>query len=286
MKQLFFTDLDKTLLNNKHEISINNLEAIHKLLAHDIEVVFTSGRSYRDIKEHYLIPYHLNIPVIALNGALIYSKEGHLIQSLSIDHHEILSIINDCSSNRCFCLLYDESHTYNIPIDNTIEQLYLLGKEKSDDINTILIGMQVFYDLVCERDKISDDIIDEFVSGQRELYKIEIVSHDKKTLNMIKDKINTRLEVSSSHPSNLEINHPQANKGNAIKVLSDYYYIDISNTIAIGDGLNDYSMLSTAGYGIAMGNAVNELKTIADVITDDYDQDGFYHAVNRLFHNE
>ena len=79
IKALFFTDLDKTLLNDEHEISKNNLQAIQTLLSNDIEVVFASGRSYKDIKENILKRYNLQLPVIALNGAQIYSREGRII---------------------------------------------------------------------------------------------------------------------------------------------------------------------------------------------------------------
>ena len=57
---------------------------------------------------------------------------------------------------------------------------------------------------------------------------------------------------------------------------------DISNTIAFGDGPNDVEMLQFAGTGVAMGNAIPAVKQYADMVTDKIDEDGLYHAFERL----
>ena len=61
----------------------------------------------------------------------------------------------------------------------------------------------------------------------------------------------------------------------------DYFGCDLDHTIAIGDGNNDISMLSFVNYGIAMGNATDKLKSIAQHVSDDVNRDGlakaFYH---------
>lgn len=65
-----------------------------------------------------------------------------------------------------------------------------------------------------------------------------------------------------------------ADKGNALKIICDYYGIDISETAAFGDDCNDLEMLSAAGIAVAMGNAIDKAKEIADVVTDTNDNDG------------
>ncbi len=70
----------------------------------------------------------------------------------------------------------------------------------------------------------------------------------------------------------------QASKAEGLKRLCRHYQVKPEDTIAIGDSMNDYEILQTAGLGIAMGNAVEELKSVADYITADIGEDGIYKA--------
>ena len=65
-----------------------------------------------------------------------------------------------------------------------------------------------------------------------------------------------------------------ADKGSALKILCSHLGIDISETVAFGDDFNDLEMLTVAGTGVAMGNAIKEIKNIADFITESNDNDG------------
>ncbi len=71
-------------------------------------------------------------------------------------------------------------------------------------------------------------------------------------------------------------------KGKSIKVMAEYYNIDIKDTIAFGDGKNDIEMISTAGLGIAMGNAISEVKEVSDYVTDEVGNDGIYKALKHF----
>jgi hydroxymethylpyrimidine pyrophosphatase-like HAD family hydrolase len=64
--------------------------------------------------------------------------------------------------------------------------------------------------------------------------------------------------------------------------LFHIYSVDLDSVIVIGDDLNDLGLFKTAGYSIAMGNAMNELKVIADEITESNDQDGVAIILERL----
>ena len=62
----------------------------------------------------------------------------------------------------------------------------------------------------------------------------------------------------------------------------DELKIGREDTIAFGDGPNDVEMLKFAGTGVAMGNAILAVKQYADMVTDKIDEDGLYHAFERL----
>lgn len=69
-----------------------------------------------------------------------------------------------------------------------------------------------------------------------------------------------------------------ASKAEGLKRLCKYYDLPINRTVAFGDSMNDYEIVKTAGIGIAMGNALEELKQAADYVTDRIDEDGVYNA--------
>ena len=90
------------------------------------------------------------------------------------------------------------------------------------------------------------------------------------------------LAVTSSLPRNLELNHSEARKGNALGRLADRLAIGPEETMAFGDDLNDSSMLCAAGIGIAMGNAAPEIQAEADYVTASCDENGVAKALERL----
>ncbi len=71
-------------------------------------------------------------------------------------------------------------------------------------------------------------------------------------------------------------------KGKGIKLVMDYYGLDMSQSIAIGDSANDMEMIQAAGIGVAMGNADPKLKAVADYVTDDLADDGVATALEKL----
>ncbi len=75
---------------------------------------------------------------------------------------------------------------------------------------------------------------------------------------------------------------PDVSKGNALEALASHLGIALSEVVAIGDGGNDVSLLSRVGLAIAMGNAPDELKTVADYVTLDIDHHGVAAAINKF----
>ncbi|MDD4876130.1 MAG: HAD hydrolase family protein, partial [Dehalococcoidales bacterium] len=75
---------------------------------------------------------------------------------------------------------------------------------------------------------------------------------------------------------------PDVSKGKSLKVLASHLDVSLSETMAIGDGPNDVSLLDSAGYAIAMGDAFNGLKAIADYVTLDVEHSGLAAAINKL----
>lgn len=78
-----------------------------------------------------------------------------------------------------------------------------------------------------------------------------------------------------------ELSVPNIHKANAIEALISHLGIDRKNTYAFGDGMNDKEMLEYVNVGIAVGNAKEGLKAIADEVTDDITNDGIYNSMKK-----
>ncbi|MEC8840087.1 MAG: HAD hydrolase family protein, partial [Candidatus Poribacteria bacterium] len=88
--------------------------------------------------------------------------------------------------------------------------------------------------------------------------------------------------VTKTQVEYIEFMNLQATKGLALKALAARLKIPISSMVAFGDGYNDKSMMETAGFSIAMANAVDEIKAIADYVTTSNDDDGIATAVEKM----
>lgn len=79
-----------------------------------------------------------------------------------------------------------------------------------------------------------------------------------------------------------EISDPNVNKGRAIRALCRHFGVTTADCVAFGDSMNDAEMLQTAGVGVAMGNACDRLKDLADMVCDRCECDGIAKALKKL----
>ena len=263
-------DLDGTLLNSRKELTEGCLRALDRAAEKGIEIVPTTGRFFGGMPEvirnlpflHYAITIH---------GAQVYD------------------IRSDCAVSRT-----------EIPWQRAIE------------IMEIMDGYPILYD--CFMDnwgwmsrnfwEHAEDYTDNphYIKMLRELRKpvpelkahLRELRHDvQKTQFFTKDaalrarlmrEFSERLPdiaVTTSLPDNVELNHKNAHKGVALRQLAEYLGVPMSATMAMGDGLNDLTMLRDAGLGVAMANACEEAKAAADVLTLSCDEDGVARAIER-----
>ena len=104
----------------------------------------------------------------------------------------------------------------------------------------------------------------------------EAVKHEE-LFNQLSD----RITFTRSTPMYYEANPKGTDKGSALQILIDKLGLTQENVMAIGDQGNDLSMGKFAGTGIAMGNAIDELKECAQHVTSDCDHDGVAEAIEK-----
>ena len=112
-----------------------------------------------------------------------------------------------------------------------------------------------------------------------------MVSGKEQCLEKLERKLQSyfgnQLSIYRSEPFFLEIMPANVNKAQALEKLLKYLKYNRKMLIACGDGLNDISMIEYAGIGVAMGNARQELKDIADYVTKDISDNGIKYALSR-----
>ena len=270
-KGIIALDLDGTLLNSKKELSKGNLAVLKKAADAGWEIVPTTGRFYGGMPDfirglpfvHYAITINGAYVEDLLEGNEIYTAEMPYKQAIDIMKYlDKLPVIYDCY------------------MDNDAFMTEAL-KAKVDEIIENPRIRKMFYDL---RTPVPE--LKEFLENRgQDVQKIQFFTKDADLrLHLLEElpKVFENIAVSSSSPQNIEINQAKATKGLALVALAEYLGLDRSKTIAMGDGLNDISMLEEAGIGIAMANGCDEALNAADWVTGHCDEDGVAYAIEQL----
>ncbi|MDD6024726.1 MAG: Cof-type HAD-IIB family hydrolase [Oscillospiraceae bacterium] len=267
--RLIALDLDGTLLNSHKEISAENYHALQAAAEQGTLIVPCTGRFYLGMPEQVRqLPFVRY--AITVNGAEVYDTctETALYRAeiqppeaeRVIDVLDTLPVIYDC---------YLEGWGY-MPAE-----LYNRAGEFVSDPHILR--------MIRELRKPVEDFRGH-IRG-KSLQKIQMFFRDQ-TLRM-----NTwrqleegfpELSITSSSPYNIEINAGNATKGAAMLALCGALGIPREQTMAFGDSSNDKTMIEAAGIGVAMGNALPEIREMADFVTDTNDRGGVGLAVRRF----
>ncbi|REH93020.1 HAD-IIB family hydrolase, partial [Staphylococcus felis] len=119
------------------------------------------------------------------------------------------------------------------------------------------------------------------------IMKVLAFDTDLEKIERVKARLSEKsnLEVSSSSRGNIEITHADAQKGTAVASIAEKLGVSLEDTMAIGDNLNDKSMLERVGYPVAMANAIPELKEHAKFVTDTNENSGVAKAIYKVLEN-
>ncbi len=254
-------DLDGTLLNSNHEVSCENLKALHQLIANETLVVLVSGRMHQSMKP---ISDHIGLenPIISYNGGMVkHVVTDKVLYHTPVPAEDATAIIKDCKEQNLhlnFCLN---------------DALYVAKRNEWSELYEVRTGVS------------ATEVGDlQQLSGETPT-KLLIIHPPEKLqtlLNQFKSTYTGRLYVTQTQPEYIEFMNPEVSKGRALTALVERLGIPIKETVAFGDSFNDESLLRTAGFGIAMRNAVQQVKDCADYITSSNDKNGVAKAIFEL----
>ena len=261
--RLIAFDLDGTLLNSDKVLTPRNKAALERAAEKGILIVPTTGRLFKgmpaEIRQFPFLRY-----AITINGAAVFDTEtGDNIYRAEIPLENALEIMTYLDQ---FPIVYD---CYK---DNT----GWMTQSMWDQAEVFAPNAYYVHSIRTNRKPVPE--LKEFLRQQGgSVQKIQLFSTDPELRTALLRELPRRfshLAVSSSVSRNVEINHEDANKGSALMALASRLGLDRSRVIAFGDGLNDISMIREAGIGVAMQNAVEEVKAASDLITGSCEESG------------
>jgi len=255
--ELLLTDLDGTLLDDDHNIPRQNKRAVEAVISMGKHVVICSGRAWVSM-ERFEEQLSLNKPGhfgAAFNGGTVYAY---------VDGE------NNKTERR---FLYDYS-MQNVLSVELVNELKAMGANPMVYIGNLLLADTITDDMrrYSDRVRIPINVTKDLLAIASDVTKIIVKSGNHTMLRAAYDCLHTRYinqcNVFFSDRTLLELSHPEAHKGSAVRFLADHLYIPLSETIAVGDQENDIPMLKAAGLGVATANASPETKAAADYITE------------------
>lgn len=256
--KLICTDMDGTLLNDKHDISEENKSALIKAHNKGIAIAITTGRLFTSARAYSdLIGF--NVPIIAANGAYIRdSDKDSCIFNCSFSYDELLFIYDTLKKNNLPSIFYTH--------DTAISEKPLANDHPYVIHNKMMPDYKINF---CIKEDIKE-LLHKYSNEISKVICIENNTEKHDTLLKVKEELKSTnlFEVVSSSSNNFEVMKKGISKGNAVKELAKSLNIDRSEIICFGDNENDLSMIKYAGLGVAMGNACQLLKDNADYITD------------------
>lgn len=268
-KYLALSDLDDTLLTGDKKITEETKEFLHEFVKRGNIFSFCTGRSYLGTKKFY-DRLDLNIPMVTDNGCAIYNLDGKTkLFEIPLDvFKEFLDKVYDFLSHMYTITGHGYAYSKNLSfvpdwvIHNEDGSLHI-EESKALDMKypPLISNLWVYEDKIDEIKSILEEYKDEIFYRNWGLYYNEEVD-----MNLYS------IEIHSSH----------ASKGQALRYLKEYYKIDEDKTMSFGDQLNDISMIEEAHYGVAMINAVGELKSYTKYVTDyDFNNNGVIEFIKK-----
>lgn len=261
MYKLLAIDLDDTLLNDNLEITPATREALRQAADRGVTVTIATGRMYASAV-NIARSLELNVPIITYQGALVKnSRDGKVLYERTVPGRIAEKVYEYCREHGLHLQVYVDDRMYVREENDKIRkyaQVSGVPYTVEPDFAALMRRPQTKLLIIDEPDRL-DRIAAEFSGGDGE-----------------------SVHITKSKPDYLEFTHPEATKGHALRFLAQHLGYAMEQTIAIGDSWNDHDMVEAAGLGVAMGNAVEALKKVADYVTLTNNEEGVKHVIDRF----
>lgn len=271
MKRLYVSDLDGTLLNGNAEISEKTAKIINREIEKGLHFTISTARTPATALK-IIEPLHLNLPVMMMNGVLIYDmKSKKYLKMETMEETVIMVLLGLIKTKKLSCFLYaleqDEFVAYYDSVDSTslnyFRNEWIMKYNKKfaevDDLS-LIAGNGIIYCMLREKKQMLEGLY-------RELSVVKGVKAE-----FYPDVYNDEYY--------LEIYSEKASKKEAIDYLRQSGGYD--SVIAFGDNLNDKALLDGSDYFYAVSNAHPEIQNMAHSIIPSNEEDGVAQFIEQM----
>lgn len=268
-------DLDGTLLDSQKCLSDANRAALERAAADGIQIVPTTGRFFG-----MMPPVVRDLPfvryAITVNGAEVYDRvEDKVVVREEIPVEMAVGIMQLLDG---FDVIYD---CYRNGWGWITSSLQAKAEEYTPDEHYLKAVREFRHPVPDLKAHLRD------TTAEGDVQKVMLFARKEgdvtDVLGGIRREVGSRfpeIKITASTRNNLELNIASANKGRALGRLAEHLGLTLANCMAFGDGLNDLTMIQAAGVGVAMANAVDEVKRAANIVTVSNDDDGVAAVLN------
>ncbi|OZU90465.1 hydrolase Cof [Virgibacillus indicus] len=252
-RKIVFFDIDGTILNEKKQIPASAKQAITKLQENGAYVAIATGRApfmFETIRKELGIESY-----VSYNGQYVVF-EGEVVYNNPLGQEELTKLYQQSSENNFPMVFMTEDHMWASVADHPyITESFGSLKFNYPKVNPNLKNDNKIYQalLFCEKES------EEKIAAQHNSFRFV-----------------------RWHDLSCDVLPGGGSKAVGVEKLIEASGLNITDSFAFGDGLNDMEMIEEVGTGIAMGNAVSELKSIADYVTDDVGNDGILKGLKHL----
>lgn len=269
--RLLAVDIDGTLVNSRDELTPGVRAALREAADAGVKIVLATGRRYSRALP-FAEPLGIRAPIVTASGALIKDPFDHrTLFRAHLERADLLEVLKVTSGHGFDAVLYGD--TFHHGFDYYCPKLVGVGPELAEYYSVNAGSERQQHDLM---NNPPDDIFAGFAMGTREqMFALEAELHRK-----LPDKLYLHVIRSPRYQGYMcEIAPAGATKWSGVRHVADEWNIADDEICAVGDDVNDLPMLVGSGLGVAMGNAVEELKSAADRIAPHNDEDGLAEVV-------
>jgi Cof subfamily protein (haloacid dehalogenase superfamily) len=251
------SDIDGTIINTKRELDLRIVETIHQYEKSGGTFILATGRTMLTARK-IVDRIGLSTPVICGNGSTIQYPSGETLLHHNIPKGASLSVTDYALSEGFDFTAFSDDAVW-FPYYSSKIEFY---KKRNDESGKNKIPYIEF------------SKADELPHG--EMVKFFIWNMDEKKIQDFESNCNAgkTMNFVQSVRGALDIDPIQATKGNGLKFLANYLNMQLENTAAFGDNINDMDMLQSVGFPVAVANAEDELKRAAWKICPSNDECG------------
>lgn len=266
--KMLVCDFDGTLYTDDFKVTQETIDAVEEYKAKGGKFVIATGRLYQAIKPFAKL-FNLTDEVITYQGSGVYDiKTDSIILSNEIDNNLAVKL---------YQYMYQTYGKTTSPI------LFYEDKcivEEENQFNKIFSQI-VKVPLTCVNQKL-DVFVSENNINARKILFLAVEKEIRGIISDLVEKFGDKLNINQSSKALLECVNRKASKGNAVKWIAERYNIPREQICAIGDAENDNSMLEYAGFGVAMGNAMDVTKKVADFVCDTNNNNGVAKVIRNI----